>query len=249
MEDNDVASVNMSEVAGQTENIDTQIQQNTSTEQNNKSAQDTSVQNSEVADQKPAQDAETNAQFAKVRREAETKAKDAVIAEMYGQQYGIYTYADYQKAIENQRAQEEAQRLGIDPKFYQEFSTMKNQLSSIEREKTLLSQDRMLETDPKTGELYKEWRNDIHSLADQYNVDYDTAFTFLTREKIADIMAKTQITTEQNTIKNLKQNATSSTGALGSEGANHKTGYSALTAAEKKALRDKVLRGENVTEI
>jgi hypothetical protein len=50
---------------------------------------------------------------------------------------------------------------------------------------------------------------------------------------------------EQEAITKLQQNALSTPGSLGA-GAEHKTGYSNLSSAEKKALRDRVLRGENI---
>lgn len=74
-----------------------------------------SVEEVEVAEQpkeeKPVQDEETNAKFAEVRRKAETEAKDKVIAEMYGESHGIYSYSDYQKALDQQKEQEELTEL------------------------------------------------------------------------------------------------------------------------------------------
>jgi hypothetical protein len=64
--------------------------------------------------EKPVQSAEENAKFAAVRREAETKARekarDELITEMYGSQ-GITTYAQYQKAIEEQQQKEKMNEL------------------------------------------------------------------------------------------------------------------------------------------
>ena len=51
---------------------------------------------------------------------------------------------------------------------------------------------------------------------------------------------------EQEIIQKLQNNQTSSVGALDRQGVNHNVGYSALSAADKKALRERVLRGENV---
>jgi hypothetical protein len=50
---------------------------------------------------------------------------------------------------------------------------------------------------------------------------------------------------EQEAIQKLTQNAQSTPGSLGA-GAEHKTGYSNLSEADKKALRDRVLRGETI---
>lgn len=61
------------------------------------------------------QSPEENAKFAEVRRKAEAeasaKAKDETIAEMFGESHGIYTYADYQKAVAEQKEQEEMSKL------------------------------------------------------------------------------------------------------------------------------------------
>lgn len=166
---------------------------------------------------KPVQTAEDNARFAKIRREAEQRAKDAVIAEMYGQQ-GITTYAQYQEAIQRQQREAEAQQRGIDPGFYNEFQTMKEELNASKREKTLLQQDQQLSNHPKTGQLYNEWKNDIHSLAEEYKVDYDTAFTILARERIADVMSSQRTKAEQEAIKGLQSNIQTTPGSLASGG-------------------------------
>ena len=64
---------------------------------------------------KPVQSAEENARFAEVRRKAEaeakTKARDELIAEMYGESHGIKTYAEYQAAIERQKQEEHDQAI------------------------------------------------------------------------------------------------------------------------------------------
>lgn len=86
-------------------------------------AQDTGV-TPETATPEPAQSAEENAKYAKVRRDAEEKARakaqDDTIAELYGESHGIHTMADYKSAV---AAQKEAERLaemqekGVDPDY------------------------------------------------------------------------------------------------------------------------------------
>lgn len=168
----------------------------------------------EVAEpQKPVQDAETNAQFARVRREAEQRARDSVIAEMYGDQ-GITTYAEYQQALQRQRMEQEAQQKGIDPEFYNQFKTLEQKLNSYEQEKTLLQQDSQLANDPKYGEIYKQWKGEVVELAQKYNVDYDTAFTFLTREKLPDLINNAKTKAEQSAIQKIAANGSASPGSL-----------------------------------
>ena len=97
---------------GQEGVVDSQIsetEQEVSTESGNDEVA-TSQQN-----EKPVQSAEENARFAEVRRKAEAeakaKARDELIAEMYGESHGIKTYAEYQAAIERQKQEEHDQAI------------------------------------------------------------------------------------------------------------------------------------------
>lgn len=202
-------SVNTQEVA---EPVNENIEQNTEPVEAN---------NAEVAEpqqeSKPVQTAEENAKFAAIRRQAEQKAMDKVIAEIYGSQ-GIHTYADYQEALRRQQMEQEAQQRGIDPEFYNEFSSVREELDSIKREKTLMQQEQMLSNDPKVGTLFNEWKAEVKDLANQYSVDYDTAFTILARERIADVMSSQRTKAEQQAIQGLQTNAQTTPGSLSSGG-------------------------------
>jgi hypothetical protein len=75
---------------------------------------------------KPVQDAETNSMYAKIRKEAEAKAKDEAIAEMgivwNGQP--IKTYAQYKKALEEKaeyNRRNALQEQGIDPEVFDKY--------------------------------------------------------------------------------------------------------------------------------
>ena len=63
---------------------------------------------------KPQQSKEENAKYAAIRREAEKKARDQMISEMYGQSNGIHTYAEYQKALERENRRKTAEERGVD---------------------------------------------------------------------------------------------------------------------------------------
>lgn len=148
--------------------------------------QEQSVENSVVAEQKPVQDKDTNSAFAELRKKAESEAakakqyeEDLQYAKQYGQ-YGIYSKADYEKAM----AAQEAQNAGVDPEFYNTVQSLVEKVSHYERKDTLSQQEQKLENDPKAGELYKSMKDDVHKYAEQYDVDYDTAFTFLLRQNI-----------------------------------------------------------------
>lgn len=88
--------------------------QNLDSEESTEAIESSEVSESEQEESQPSQTPEENAQFAKVRREAEQKARDKardeLIAEMYGDQ-GIQTYADYQRVIAEQKEAERLEQL------------------------------------------------------------------------------------------------------------------------------------------
>ena len=101
---------------------------------------------------KQAQSPEQNAAFAKVRREAEAKAKaqarDEMIAEMYGESHGIRTYAEYQAAVQRQKEaealqemveksipEEYAKEILESRKFREEYQTERQKMAEQERQK------------------------------------------------------------------------------------------------------------------
>jgi DNA repair exonuclease SbcCD ATPase subunit len=98
--------------------------------------------------EKKEQSPEENAKFAEVRRKAEAqaaaKAKDDMIAEMYGESHGIYTYADYQKAVAEQREQEEMAKLAEEKEIPEdvakelyEAKKLKEQLTKQQQEQEM----------------------------------------------------------------------------------------------------------------
>jgi hypothetical protein len=109
--------------------------------------QDTGVEvvesvQSEVATEqpteKPVQSKEDNAKYAEIRREAERKAQDKLISEMYGASHGIHTKAEYDRIVREQQIQamkeDDADPVEIysklkatDPEF-QELQQIKNEI-------------------------------------------------------------------------------------------------------------------------
>ncbi len=225
---------NVSLNEGQESVVDSQIEQNTEPVQ---------AESVEVAEpQQEQQTPEQNALFAKVRRETEQKAKDAVIAEMYGSQ-GIHTYTDYQKALKDHQRQQEAQQKGIDPELYSQLQTMQDELNSYKREKTMLQQEVELAKDPVKGELYNSWKDDVQAIANNFNVDLKTAFTLVLEEKLPDILGKAKAQTEQETIKKINANAQSTPGALSSESI-PKANIWDMNSSDFNKMIEKAKRGE-----
>lgn len=194
------------------------------------------------ATQKPVQDSQTNAAFAEMRRQNEKLQRDYDIARQYGQ-YGIYTEEDYQAAL----AAQEAQQLGVDPQFYQEFNVMKNQLGSIQREKTLMEQDSNLRSDPIRGELYKSWEGEVKQVSQNAGVDYRTAFNYLLDKKLPDLLNSQRTSGQQEAIRSITQNAQTSPGALGLNAGNApKKSIKDMTVKESDDIAARVKRGEKV---
>jgi hypothetical protein len=207
----------------------------------------------EQATAAPVQDRETNAAFAQMRREAEQakRERDQAIADIYGQSHGITTWDQYQQAKAQAEAEQKAQQMGVDPRFYQEFEGVKQKLSFYEQqaqqmqhEKTLMQQDQNLSNDPNVGEFYNQYKDEVKTLANAAKCDYDIALTMLLRDKIPQLLNSTKSTAEQDAVKRLINNSQSSPGALSQGGANQTNSISSMSKSDFAKLQEQVLRGE-----
>ncbi|MEK3819683.1 hypothetical protein MKY20_11510 [Cytobacillus sp. FSL W8-0315] len=179
--------------------------------------QEPGVNDSEVADQKPVQDAETNARYAEMRRNQEInefKTKASTYEENLNR---IARYAGYEshdemiKAVEEaerqQQIQQEAQRLGINEDAYkQHFEPVNSKMGELEKElETLRTKEKMreVETELKTlSEKYpdfSEYEEKVftvaaekgYSLEDAYKIaTYDDRLAKVAREKEQEVLAK-----------------------------------------------------------
>jgi len=179
MSDEILSSVNAEPVANVEPQVGEQTEQNTP----DISAE---VEVAEPQQEKPVQSKEDNAQYASIRREAESKTRDKVISEMYGESHGIHTYSDYQNAIEAERVRAEATEKGHDPELYAKMSSMEQKLNNYEREKMQSVQEQSLASKP----FYKEWEGEVKETAKALNTDYETAYTIMSQQRLPDILAK-----------------------------------------------------------
>lgn len=227
--------------------------------------QETSVNNSEVADPKPVQDAETNAQYAEMRRnqelneyrqklEALEKDPRLSFVETLAGQYGM-SVQEYMEAVEQQRKEAERERqrqeyieLGLDPDaFDQVLSKRLEEHPDIqfarEMKAKLEGEERFKQ---EADELFQEFPDlkpdqipaDVWQLKEQRGLTLLDAYLRVSYKSLGQQK-------EQEAIQKLQQNAQSTPGALGA-GAEHKAGYANMSSADKKALRERVLRGENI---
>ena len=213
----------------QTGNVDgqTETQETTGTE---------SVTEEVATSQKPVQSAEENSKYAAIRREAEQKAamkaKDEMIAEMYGESHGIYTYAEYQKALAEQKAAEERQRFqeetGLDPTTLQPLIE-----KAVADHPTVKQASEFLKTqrvEAAVSEFAKEFPDlgiksfdDIGKLPciDKMTEYVNRGLSLNEAYKLAnygDTVSKAAQTAQQETIKKITANGESSPGSLSAGG-------------------------------
>ena len=200
----------------------------------------------------PKQSQEDNSKFANMRRESDSYRKqaqeaDQLMSEMYGASHNIHSVKEYRAAVAQQKQTEEAQAKGVDPQIYSQFNSMQARLNAMESEKTLSSQDAQLSNDPKNGELYKEWRDEIHSIASEHNVDYDIAFTYLVRERLSELMSKSSQKVEQKTLSNIINRSKKQVETGGESGLTGKIDVNSLTDAQMDDMEQRAMRGEKIT--
>lgn len=144
------------------------------------------------------QSPEDNAKFAAIRRETEQKAMDKVVSEMGMEWNGkpIKTYAEYQSALTERQAIEDAQKHNIDPEVYTKIQTLESKVNQYERKDVLSQQEQKLMNDPTVKDLYGQFKDQTKQLADTYGVDLETAFSLVLRENIGSIVNQNKVDVE-----------------------------------------------------
>lgn len=237
--DENLTSVNAEQVSDESSQTETQVEQVNSESENSGVA---TLQN-----EKTAQSAEENAKYAQVRREAEQKAYtkaqaetqkaiDSEYSRLYGTEYGIHSKADYDKAVAEQQATEERERIqeetGIDPDNlkpifeqwkksdpdFQELSrtradnNVKLALADLNSELKDAGIDLQL-NDLSDTEITK--LPNIGKITEYVKQGQSLANAFFLANK-KDIIAKQTAKAEQETIKKITANGASSPGSLAS---------------------------------
>jgi hypothetical protein len=222
-----------------------------------------SVNEGVATSQKPVQSAEDNAKFAAIRREAEqkaaTKAKDEMIAEMYGESHGIYTYADYQKALADQKAQEQRQQFqdenGFDPDVIK--PVVEQMLKSDPRYQRLEQMEREANVSTAVSKFSEEFPelgiksfDDIAKLPNidkMYEYVNSKGLSLNDAYKLAnygDVIGKTATQAQQEAIKKIAANGASSPGSLAAGGEGEEKSIFKMSQTDFHKLQEEVLRGE-----
>ncbi|ASS66218.1 hypothetical protein [Paenibacillus sp. RUD330] len=165
--------------------------------------------------------------------------------------YGFSDVDSYVQALDederNRQIAEEAERLGVDESVIMEhlqpLRQKVDELSAKDQELTRLKTEMELTkqlTDIRAK--YPDFDQYSEKVVEFYNQGYQLEHAYILASH-EDKVSKIAKETESNTIRNLQQNAATSTGALGAESPEEKTGYLSMSPAERKAFREQFIRG------
>jgi hypothetical protein len=160
---------------------------------------------------------------------------------------GYQNHDEFIQALEEAERQQERQRYedaGIDPDTFNQLLENHPDMQYAREMRAKEQEQQQLQSEvEQLRERFPELKPDdltdeLFAIKEQRGVPLLHAYLELNFSKLAQQK-------EQEAIQKLQQNTLSTPGSLGA-GAEHKTGYTNLSSADKKALRERVLRGENV---
>lgn len=187
-----------------------------------------------VPDPTPTPDVTQTQVFSQRLKESTTKAKDEIIAELYGESHGIKTYSDYQKAVNEAKEAEDKEKFqnengfnpdSVKPLFEQwkQSDPDFQELSKIRQEKNINQSLTDLNNELKDNGVDIQLKDLSDSeIAKIPNVDKVTEYVskghsladafFLANKK--DIISRQTAAVQQETIKKIAANGASSPGSL-----------------------------------
>lgn len=153
----------------------------------------------------------------------------------------------------NQRIQEEADRLNVSEDVIREYiQPLKQELDELKGKDKLRAEEDMvrtveaklnnMESDTANYPDFAKHKGSILQYAAEKGYALEDAYKIVTFD---DRLNSARMQAQQETIRNLQQNADSSTGSLGADAPEHAGGYIGMSPAEKKAFRDRVKSGTN----
>lgn len=201
---------------------------------------------------KPVQSAEENSKFASQRRDNEQKAyikaQDDLVARQYGASHGIYTVADYDKAV-NEQAQAEQNKAYEDAGLNQDMiNKIVNDNPTVRQAQQIISkqaEDARINADiqnlfadfPEAKDSKIPDSVFLESISKGIPLTYAYAH-FATKNALA--------IAEQKTLRGLQQNAQTSPGALGSGQTEISKDFSKMSSKDFNALTERILKGEKI---
>jgi hypothetical protein len=231
--ESEIANLKMDlQMFAEDETVETSTEETTTEETTKETSAETTETTEQTETNEP--DVTTTQAFARRLKEATTKAKDELIAEMYGETHGIYTYADYQKALAEQREAQEKQQYqeqyGIDPDAIKPI--VEKMLKSDPRYQRLEQMEKEANINAAVSEFAKEFPDlgiksfdDIAKLPgiDKMTEYVNRGLSLNEAYKLAnygDTVSKAAQTAQQETIKKITANGESSPGSLSAGGEN-----------------------------
>lgn len=119
-----------------------------------------------------------------------------------------------------------------------------------------------LEQQQQQQQYYRDFRNNLDAFAKEKGADADGLEAFMLEHKVPNMeiaykamraeqlekqLAEVAQKTEADTIRKLQNNAQSTPGALGAEGAEHNTGFSSLSREDQRRMIEEVKQGKRTS--
>jgi hypothetical protein len=232
--------------AGQENVVDSPMPENV--EVNSSESENGDVATSTPEPSQHVQSPEENARYAAIRREAEMKAQDKLISEMYGQSHGIHTYAEYQEALRREQEQTQRQQMeqaGINPDLLKQFV---DELPEVKQAREFLSrqqQDQKIQNE--VSDLLRDFPDaDISKVPENFLADGIKQGIPL-KYVYAMYASKNALNlAEQKTLQALKQNSMTSPGSLSGMQEQARTNINSMSNKDFEALKRRVMSGERI---
>jgi hypothetical protein len=142
----------------------------------------------EIPYEEAVQLAQKGMNYDKAVERARQEAKDNWIAEQGYEWNGkpITTEAEYKTAVQEKQLLEQYKELPAEvAQKLTKVDTLEQRLSAYEQKELLSQQEQSLSSKP----FYSEWKDEVKSMANQFDCDYETAYTMTAAQKMPEIIA------------------------------------------------------------
>lgn len=170
--------------------------------------------------------------------------------------YGFPDVDSYMTALDKyeqeQQIAEEAAKLGVDESVIVEhLAPLKQKLSEYETQmQSIREKEASLRIEQEIADLKTRFTDFDKYKERAFELAIDSGYKLEDAYKLAsyeDKIASTAKQTEADTIRKLQANAQSTPGALGAEGAEHKTGFAAMSKADQRKFIEDVKAGRRTS--
>lgn len=247
-------------VSEQAEHIETPAAVDTATTQTTEAPEGIRVKYNKEERVIPTEEAPTWIQkglnYDKLRERTTTLEAQAKALERTAKVYGFDDVDTYLSALDKyeqeQAIREEAEKLGVDESVVlQHLAPLKQKLSEYEREmQSVREREAQLRVDQEVARLKSEYPDFEKYQMDALQLVLDKGYNMEDAYKLASYQDKlTSISkqTEAETIRKIQGNAATTPGALGAEGAEHKTGFASLSKEDQRRMIEEVKAGRRTS--